>query len=98
MRRSILSAVVLVFCLNAIVAPALERQPNAIYHARREALAKKLNGGIAILFAANEPALEYQEYRQDEDFYYADSTGKLIQLTQSLPHTAEEMEAEMGKK
>ena len=50
--------------------PALERQPVPIYHARREALAKKLNGGIAILFAANEPPLEYQEYRQDEDFYY----------------------------
>ena len=30
--------------------------PPADYHARREALAKKLNGGIAILFAANEPA------------------------------------------
>jgi Xaa-Pro aminopeptidase len=49
---------------------ALERQPTAIYHARREALAQKLDGGIAILFAANEPPLEYQEYRQDEDFYY----------------------------
>jgi Xaa-Pro aminopeptidase len=49
---------------------AIERQPAPVYHARREALAKKLNGGVAILFAANEPALEYQEYRQDEDFYY----------------------------
>ncbi len=48
----------------------LERQPTPIYHARREALAQKLNGGIAILFAADEPALEYQDYRQDEDFYY----------------------------
>ncbi len=70
MRRNVLSTLLLALCLNAIVAPALERQPTAIYHARREALAKKLNGGIAILFAANEPALEYQEYRQDEDFYY----------------------------
>jgi len=49
---------------------AIERQPAPVYRARREALAKKLNGGVAILFAANEPALEYQEYRQDEDFYY----------------------------
>jgi Xaa-Pro aminopeptidase len=49
---------------------ALERQATSVYHARREALAKKLNGGIAILFAANEPSLEYQDYRQDEDFYY----------------------------
>ena len=72
MRRISLTAllIALCLCLNAIRAEALERQPSAIYHARREALAKKLNGGIAILFAANEPALEYQEYRQDEDFYY----------------------------
>jgi len=32
-----------------------------------------------------------------EDIYYADDQGKLIQLTKSLPHTAEEVEAEMGK-
>jgi Xaa-Pro aminopeptidase len=55
------------FCGSSL---GLERQPTAIYHARREALAKKLNGGIAIVFAATEPPLEYQEYRQDEDFYY----------------------------
>ena len=48
----------------------IERQPRATYHARREALAAKLNGGIAILFAANEPAMEYLDFRQDEDFYY----------------------------
>ncbi|AXC13179.1 Xaa-Pro aminopeptidase [Acidisarcina polymorpha] len=56
--------------LNAATGSALDRQPAAIYHARREALAEKLEGGVAILFAANEPALEYQQYRQDEDFYY----------------------------
>jgi Xaa-Pro aminopeptidase len=60
----------LLFLIICSSARSLERQPAAIYHARREALAKKLNGGIAVLFAANEPALEYQEYRQDEDFYY----------------------------
>ncbi|HMD20668.1 MAG TPA: aminopeptidase P N-terminal domain-containing protein [Alloacidobacterium sp.] len=49
---------------------ALDRQPAADYHARRVALAGKLNGGIAILFAAEEPSIEYLEYRQDEDFYY----------------------------
>jgi Xaa-Pro aminopeptidase len=70
MRRTSSSVLLLTLCLCTIGAQALERQPTAIYHARREALAKKLNGGIAILFAANEPALEYQEYRQDEDFYY----------------------------
>jgi Xaa-Pro aminopeptidase len=64
------SACIGCLALLCTFAIALERQPLPIYHARREALAKKLHGGIAILFAANEPPLEYQEYRQDEDFYY----------------------------
>jgi Xaa-Pro aminopeptidase len=49
---------------------ALEKQPTSIYHARRQALAAKLHGGIAILFAAEEPVLDLTPYRQDEDFYY----------------------------
>jgi Xaa-Pro aminopeptidase len=49
---------------------ALERQPNSIYQARREALAHELHGGVAVLFGNYEPQLEYQDYRQDEDFYY----------------------------
>ena len=49
---------------------ALDRQSTADYHARRVALADKLNGGIAILFAAEEPLLDFMPYRQDEDFYY----------------------------
>ena len=58
-------------CLLLPVAThALDRQPTAAYHARRVALADKLNGGVAILFANEEPAIEYQDYRQDEDFYY----------------------------
>jgi Xaa-Pro aminopeptidase len=67
MRKILIAA-----CLSIVstLSFSLERQPTPIYHARREALAKKLNGGIAILFAANEPPLEYQTYRQDEDFYY----------------------------
>jgi Xaa-Pro aminopeptidase len=49
---------------------ALERQPNADYRARRVALGEKLNGGAAILFAAEEPQLDFTPYRQDSDFYY----------------------------
>jgi Xaa-Pro aminopeptidase len=49
---------------------ALERQPNATYQARREALAHELNGGTALIFGNNEPLMEYQDFRQDEDFYY----------------------------
>ena len=49
---------------------ALDRQPTADYRARRVALADELNGGIAVLFAAEEPLLDFMPYRQDEDFYY----------------------------
>jgi Xaa-Pro aminopeptidase len=41
-----------------------------VYHARRVALAAKLHGGVAVLFAAEEPQLDFMPYRQDEDFYY----------------------------
>jgi Xaa-Pro aminopeptidase len=49
---------------------SLEKQPAAVYHARRVALAARLNGGAAVLFAAYEPQMEYLDFRQDEDFYY----------------------------
>jgi Xaa-Pro aminopeptidase len=49
---------------------AVERQPASVYHARRVALAAKLHGGVAVLFAAEEPVLDLMPYRQDEDFYY----------------------------
>jgi Xaa-Pro aminopeptidase len=48
----------------------LEKQPAGAYQERRMALAAKLHGGIAILFAAQEPLLDLAPYRQDEDFYY----------------------------
>src|SRR5579862_6079297 len=51
-------------------ARAIEKQSASIYHARRVALAAKLHGGVAVLFAAAEPALDFSPYRQDEDFYY----------------------------
>jgi Xaa-Pro aminopeptidase len=66
------------FCLLAILAVftaipalhALEKQPASVYHARRVALAGRLQGGVAILFAAEEPLLDFMPYRQDSDFYY----------------------------
>jgi Xaa-Pro aminopeptidase len=51
-------------------AHALEKQPPAVYHARRAALGVSLHGGVAVLFAAEEPTFEYLDYRQDEDFFY----------------------------
>jgi len=51
-------------CIAAIlafsIAPltlALEKQPASVYRARRVALASKLHGGVAVLFAAEEPQL-----------------------------------------
>ncbi len=49
---------------------ALEKQPASVYRARRVALAGKLHGGLAVLFAAEEAQLDLMPYRQDEDFYY----------------------------
>ena len=50
---------------------ALDRQPNADYHARREALAKKA-GGVIVLFAAteNEGPNNLYGFRQDDNFFY----------------------------
>ena len=59
------------FCIAALsIASALEKQPASDYHARRVALANELHGGVAILFAAEEPVLDFAPYRQDSDFYY----------------------------
>lgn len=43
---------------------ALEKQPASIYHARRVALAAKLHNGVAVLFAAEEPLLDFMPYRR----------------------------------
>jgi Xaa-Pro aminopeptidase len=68
LRNVALAILVLIFAAGT--SPALEKLPTSTYHARRAALAQKLNGGIAILFAAEEPALDLDPYRQDPDFYY----------------------------
>jgi Xaa-Pro aminopeptidase len=62
--------VALMAVLAVPFAHALEKQPTSVFHARREALAAKLQGGVAVLFAAEEPVLDFMPYRQDEDFYY----------------------------
>jgi Xaa-Pro aminopeptidase len=51
---------------------ALERQPNADYRARRQALSKKTNGAVVVLFAPTEPAGPNALYgfRQSDNFYY----------------------------
>ncbi len=49
---------------------ALSKQQPGVFHARRVALAGKLQGGVAVLFAAEESQLDFMPYRQDSDFYY----------------------------
>jgi Xaa-Pro aminopeptidase len=48
---------------------ALDRQPGADYHARREALAKKV-GGPVVLVAPLERMDAVYGFRQDDNFYY----------------------------
>src|SRR5438105_15797905 len=62
----------LVILLLSCVCNALERQPNADYRVRREKLAAKLNGGIALVFADNENLAgdAIWGFHQGENFYY----------------------------
>lgn len=48
----------------------LDSVPRQEYRERRAALTAKLHGGFALLYAAEEPVLDFMTYRQDEDFYY----------------------------
>ncbi len=67
--------VLLVLCSMVslcLLASALDRQPNSDYRARREKLAAKLDGGVALMFAPPEaegPNAIYG-YRPDDNFYY----------------------------
>jgi Xaa-Pro aminopeptidase len=69
----IVRLVVLALVFAAFTFPAsqaLEKQPSSDYHARRAALGNELHGGVAVLFAAEEPVLDFDPYRQNSDFYY----------------------------
>ena len=67
MQKKLAAVFLLLVCHAAL---ALDSVPKAEYRQRRVKLAASLNGGAAVLFAAHEPPLEYQDYRQDEDFFY----------------------------
>jgi Xaa-Pro aminopeptidase len=75
MRSSSRAALAMTLAVASLVwagpqAHSLTKQPASVYRARRVALADKLHGGVAVLFAAEEPLLDLMPYRQDEDFYY----------------------------
>ena len=64
-------AILAVFSLAILPrAHPLAKQPAGVYRARRVALASKLQGGVAVLFAAEESQLDFMPYRQNSDFYY----------------------------
>jgi Xaa-Pro aminopeptidase len=54
---------------SLVSSSALDRQPNADYRARREALAKKA-GGVVLLFAPLEGMDSVYGFRQEDNFYY----------------------------
>jgi len=67
--RYALAVTIILACLPAL---GRERQPNSDYHARREKLAAKLDGGVALLFAPPELAgpNNVYGYFPDSNFYY----------------------------
>jgi len=69
MKKLVALAVVVLLAASAF---SLERQPNSAYRARREALAKKTDGGVVVLFAPmeSEGPNDLYGFRQDDNFYY----------------------------
>ncbi len=67
-----LSRFVLAVLILTATGLTLDRQAGADYHARREALAAKTNGGAVLLFAPNEAEgpNDLYGYRPDNNFYY----------------------------
>ena len=89
--RKLAPIVVAVFVLSFIAA-ALDRQPTADYHARREAVAKKV-GGIVVLVAPLERMDAVYGFRQDDNFYYL--SGVTIPGAALLISPAAEAKGEM---
>ncbi len=72
MQTRRICAVILLALWFATFAFALDRQPNSDYRARRLALANRLDGGVAVIFAGTEaegPNATYG-FRQDDNFFY----------------------------
>ncbi len=89
LRVSALALLVLCAALPELC--ALDKQPPNVCHGRRVALAGKLQGGIAILFAAEEPVLDFMPYRQDSNFYYLtgwNEPGAALMIVAGAPQAA----------
>jgi len=93
MKRFRLVAFVLLAAAAALPSSlhALEKQPANVYRARRVALAERLRGGVAVLFAGEEPLLDFMPFRQDSDFYYLtgwDEPGAALMVVANAPQAA----------
>jgi Xaa-Pro aminopeptidase len=65
-------AVAVFFWASCVIAGALDRQSFSDYHARREKLAAKLDGNVALVFAPPEAEgpNDLYGYRPDDNFFY----------------------------
>jgi Xaa-Pro aminopeptidase len=72
MRKALVVAVLFEVLSVVQLAAALDRQPNADYRARRQALSDKTSGGAVLLFAPpeGEGLNAIYGYRPDETFFY----------------------------
>jgi Xaa-Pro aminopeptidase len=103
-----LKRLLIVFLLFVTAAFAIERQPNADYRARREALAQKAKNGIILVFAGTEASSGDAIYgfRQDDNFYYLSGLtipGAALLIApavdeKSLPPEAQQQPPEMRPK
>ena len=66
MRKALLVFLLIFQCWTV---HAFDRQPNADYRARRQALSKK-TGAVILLFAPEEPRESLYRFRQDDNFFY----------------------------
>ena len=86
LRQVLLAAAVL--GSFSLPAQAMEKIPVAELHARRVALSTKLDGGVALLFAASEPTLDFTPFRQASSFFYLTGStepGQALLIEAPLP-------------
>ena len=90
MRLRFLGLFVAVAMLASCTGLAQDGVPKSEYRQRRVALAEKLKGGAAVLFAAEQPLVDFLPYRQDSDFYYLtgwDEPGAALVVIGAGPET-----------
>jgi Xaa-Pro aminopeptidase len=99
-RNRRLPLIVLTAVLCSQFLSALDRQPNADYRARRLALAQKLNGGVAVIFAGTEvegPNATYG-FRQDNNFFYLSGStepGAALLIAAATPNNPQQAYTEI---